>query len=154
MGKRRLARELILQALYEMDLRRVDSEEVLVHVLGQEDSDIEILNNKAPKYIKDEDLKTFVSEMVKGTKEKLSPIDKIISDYARNWRFERIARVDLNILRMAIYEILYRDDIPTTVSIDEAVELGKKYGTDDSSKFINGILGGLVQHANTKGNTK
>lgn len=150
MGKRRLARELILQALYEMDLRRVDSEEVLAHVLGQEDSDIEILNNKAPKYIKDEDLKTFVSEMVKGTKEKLSPIDKIISDYARNWRFERIARVDLNILRMAIYEILYRDDIPTTVSIDEAVELGKKYGTDDSSKFINGILGGLVQHANTK----
>ncbi|MCL5773181.1 MAG: transcription antitermination factor NusB [Firmicutes bacterium] len=150
MGKRRLARELILQALYEIDLRKVDAEEALAHVLGQEDSDIEILNNKGPKYIKDEDLKIFVSEIVKGTKERFSHIDKIISGYARNWRIERIARVDLNILRLAIYEILYRGDIPNTVSIDEAVELGKKYGTDDSSKFINGILGGLVQSGKCK----
>lgn len=82
----------------------------------------------------------FAEELVYGVLENLKPIDEKIMGLAQNWTFERIAKVDLSILRLAIYEMLYRMDIPPIVSIDEAIELSKIFSNQDSKRFINGIL--------------
>jgi len=85
-------------------------------------------------------IKAFSIQLVCGVCEKKEELDQIISKASINWRIERMSRVDRNILRIAVYEILFMDDIPPKVSIDEAVELGKKYGTEESGAFVNGIL--------------
>jgi N utilization substance protein B len=82
----------------------------------------------------------FTEDLVRGILAHLEPVDTKIRAYAENWKFERIAIVDRCILRLAIYELLFRDDIPPIVSINEALELAKKYSTEDSTRFINGIL--------------
>lgn len=88
----------------------------------------------------DRDYYAFAEELVYGVLENLKPIDEKIMSLAQNWKFERIAKVDLSILRLAIYEMLYRMDIPPIVSIDEAIELSKIFSNQDSKRFINGIL--------------
>jgi N utilization substance protein B len=82
----------------------------------------------------------FSSQLVQGVAENLEKIDKKISEYATNWRLERMAYVDRNILRLGSYELLFREDIPPKVSINEAVELAKKFSSQEASKFVNGIL--------------
>lgn len=82
----------------------------------------------------------FAEELVVGTIENLEVIDKDIRTYAQNWEFSRIARIDLAILRLAIYELLFRMDIPPVVSINEAIELGKIFSNNESKRFINGLL--------------
>ena len=82
----------------------------------------------------------FAEELVLGTIENIEPIDREITSHASNWTFERIAKVDLSILRLAIFELLYRMDIPPIVSINEAIDLSKIFSTPDSKRFINGIL--------------
>jgi len=88
----------------------------------------------------EKEVKDFADSIVNGTCENLSSIDEAISKYAENWEIKRIAVIDKNILRMSIYEMLYREDIPSKVSINEGIELAKKYGDIDSGKFVNGIL--------------
>lgn len=83
---------------------------------------------------------SFAEELVHGALEHLEEVDDVIRAHTENWSFERIAKVDLSVLRLAIYELLYRTDIPPIVSINEAIELGKVYSTPDSKRFINGIL--------------
>ena len=83
---------------------------------------------------------TFARELIKGTLENLDTIDPLIEKFSQNWTFSRIAKVDLSILRMAIYELLFRKDIPPIVSINEAIDLTKAFSKDDSNRFINGIL--------------
>lgn len=87
-----------------------------------------------------DDIKPFSRELVLGVCSCLVEIDRLIDKTSKNWRLERIGKVDRSILRLAIYEFLKRDDIPPKVSINEAVDLGKKYGGKDSSAFINGLL--------------
>ena len=82
----------------------------------------------------------FAEELIQGTIEHVEQIDAIIKEYAKNWDFKRIARVDLAILRLAIYEMLYRKDIPPVVSINEAIDLSKLFSIPDAKRFINGIL--------------
>jgi N utilization substance protein B len=82
----------------------------------------------------------FAEELIHGTIEHIDAVDSEIKAYAVNWTFERIAKVDLSVLRLAIYELLQRTDIPPIVSINEAIELGKIFSTPDSKRFINGIL--------------
>jgi len=82
----------------------------------------------------------FAEELVHGTIAEIETIDREIAEHAKNWKFERIAKVDLAILRLAIYELLYRNDIPPIVSINEAIDLGKVFSNPDSKRFINGIL--------------
>ena len=82
----------------------------------------------------------FSKQLVLGVCEKIEDLDRLIIKSSKNWRLERMPRVDRNILRVGVYEILFREDIPPRVSIDEAVELAKKYGTEESGAFINGIL--------------
>lgn len=88
---------------------------------------------------------TYAAELADGVAARAEELDELIEKYAVGWSLARIARVDLAILRVAIYEILYREDVPTGAAINEAVELAKRYGGDKSSSFINGILGAFVR---------
>jgi len=92
----------------------------------------------------------YIEDILTGSKKHMNTIDEIIRKHSKGWKFERISKVDLSILRLALYEILYRDDIPESVSINEAVELAKKYGGEKTSSFINGILGNFVRNRNVK----
>lgn len=86
------------------------------------------------------EVEEFAGGLVEGVRENLEEIDQLIARHATHWKLSRMACVDRNILRIAIYELKFRPDIPSTVSIDEAIEIGKKFGTEDSGAFINGIL--------------
>ena len=126
MRKRTLARESALKILYRIEIAKDSVESSIADFWSRETYD--------------EEVKDFANSLVKGTHENLSSIDEIISRHAENWGIKRMAVIDKNILRMGTFEMLYRDDIPFKVSINEAVELAKKYGDIDSGKFVNGIL--------------
>jgi N utilization substance protein B len=126
MGKRRRARELALQVLFHMEFHSGDANEAF---------DLVCLCFSPPEEIRD-----FSRQLVLGVWEKRNELDALIGRSSINWRLERMSRVDKNILRLAAFEVLYMKDIPPKVSLDEAVELGKKYGTKDSGAFINGVM--------------
>jgi N utilization substance protein B len=126
-GKRRRARELAAQFLYQHDLCGGEIDEALA-LFWQTQSGA---SNTARK---------FAEELIHGCIEHRSVIDKKIQEYTEHWELPRIAAVDRNILRLAIFEMLFRDDIPPVVSINEAVDIAKKYSTQGSGAFINGIL--------------
>jgi len=115
-----------MQFLYQLDLRG--------------DSVLDELPEFLSSSCKDREVRQFAQRLVAGTHEMRGQIDAILTKVARNWDLKRMATLDRNILRMAIYELLYCDDIPPKVSINEAIELGKKFSTANSGAFINGIL--------------
>lgn len=88
---------------------------------------------------------SFTLELAEGATAHADESDKIIEKYAKGWKLSRISKVALSIMRLAIFEMFYRDEIPVSVSIDEAVELAKKYGGEDDSSFVNGVLGGIAR---------
>ena len=126
MGVRREGRELALQLLYALDINPMDISEVLR--LSRESSKVA------------EGVRIFAEELVAGVSANLREIDAKIAEKSKNWAITRMAKVDLNILRMAFFELNFRDDIPRKVTINEAIEIAKKYGTEDSPAFINGML--------------
>lgn len=126
MGIRRRARELALQALFYMDMTGDVSEEMLQRFCEH--------------YPPGAKSRPFFLQLVKGVNDSQMAIDQLIEKYSHNWRLTRMSYVDRNILRIAVYEILFCDDIPFKVSINEAIDIGKKYGTEESGAFINGIL--------------
>jgi transcription antitermination factor NusB len=91
-------------------------------------------------FLPPKEIRPFAKDLVLGVWRNKEDLDKLISRASKNWRIERMSRVDRNILRIAVYEVLYMGDIPPKVSIDEAVELGKRFGTEDSGAFVNGVL--------------
>ena len=101
------------------------------------------------EYQPGDEVKAFAEEIIKGTYKHLAEINKLIHKCAKNWSLDRMAVVDRNVLRMAVYEILHRMDIPTSVTINEAIEIAKKFGTEESGSFVNGILDNV---ARTTGN--
>jgi len=129
MRKRTLSREFALQILYQMDICRLNFQEAMENFSQAHEQD----------NLSDE-VKSFTSELVQGTAENLGEIDKKISHYAANWELKRMAFIDRNILRLGSYELIFREDIPPKVAINEAVELAKKYSGPESAKFVNGIL--------------
>ena len=129
MRKRTQAREFALQILYQMDMTH-DSCDISLNNFWQAHSEENI----------DDELKEFTDKLVKGVSDNLAEIDKKISQFATNWQLERMAVVDRNILRMGCFELKYCDDIPPKVSINEAVELAKKYSGIEAGKFVNAIL--------------
>ncbi len=129
MTKRRAAREQALQWLYQVDIGRTDVEDALAH----------------PNRRLAPDSLAFAQQLVRGTVANIRAIDATIARYAKEWSLDRMASVDRNILRLAAFEILHLPDIPHSVSADEAVELAKRYSTAESSKFVNGVLGGLLR---------
>lgn len=130
MRKRTKAREIALQMLYELDIKKEPVNGFLEDFWQRPSKD-------KPS---DDAIKEFSTSLVKGTSEHLEEIDSLISMYAQNWQLKRMAVVDRNIIRMGCFELLHQEDIPPKVSINEAVELAKKYGDVESSKFVNGIL--------------
>ena len=139
MGTRRKSRELAMQALFCMDTLKNESDELLEGLSGM----LEL----AP------DINRFYMTLIKGVIDNKAQIDKRIEQFSSNWKINRMGCVDRNILRIAAYEILYCHDIPPKVSINEAVDIGKLYGTEESGSFINGILDGIYQQQAAK-NTK
>lgn len=91
-------------------------------------------------FLPPKEIRPFAKELVMGVWKEKEALDKLIGRASKNWRIERMSRVDRNILRIAVYEVVYMGDIPPKVSIDEAVELGKRFGTEDSGAFVNGVL--------------
>jgi len=125
--KRTRSRELALQLLYQIDAR---GDEVLATMEqffeGEESAD--------------EEVRVFTRKLVTGTRDSAEEIDALLTAAAENWRLDRMALVDRNILRMAVFEMLHIEEIPAKVSINEAIELGKRFSTKQSGSFINGIL--------------
>lgn len=136
---RRHARALALQVLYHIDVGRADPERALSHAFVR---DIE--TEEGSHALSERDA-GFARLLVTGAWSRRDSIDEIIARYARDWSVERMAAVDRNLLRLAIYEILEVNDVPDSVAADEAVELAKEFSTADSSKFINGILGSVIR---------
>ncbi|WP_338750020.1 transcription antitermination factor NusB [Bacillus sp. FJAT-52991] len=120
--KRRTAREKSLQALYQIDMSGAIPEEAIRNVL--EDAPVD----------------EYLQNSVMGTISHLEEIDQVVKNNLENWSFDRLAKVDRNILRLAVYEMKYADDVPDKVAINEAVELAKHFSDERSSKFINGVL--------------
>jgi N utilization substance protein B len=123
---RRLAREQALQLLYQLDLHPADVEEALEVWWRVEPNDAAIVE--------------FAGAVVRGVREHLERIDSLLGAASINWRVSRMSYVDRNILRLGVFEILEMGDVPTMVSINEAIELGKRFGTTESGSFINGVL--------------
>lgn len=126
MGKRRKAREWVLQILYTLEVTKEDPEQAF-----------EILSDN---FQVEEAVRDFAKDLLQGICRKKEEMDRLIREASTNWRLERMPMVDRSILRLAVYEILYRSDIPPKVSIDEAVEMGKRFGSEQSGGFINGVL--------------
>ena len=126
MGKRRRSREFALQVLYQLEITKQDALRTLAQFQENFSEGVE----------RDD----FVERLVLGVSEHRKEIDRLIERYSENWRLDRMNMIDRNILRMAAFELLYCEDIPPKVTLNEAIDLGKRYGTDESGSFINGIL--------------
>ena len=128
-GTRRKARSKVLQALYEIDSVSRDAAGVVERLLSEEDFS--------------EDNRVFTRELVTGVIENKDDIDKNIRKFAPQWPLEQLSIIDRNILRLAIFEILFDNKVPVKVAVSEAVELAKSYGSESSGKFVNGVLGSV-----------
>ena len=128
---RRKAREVALKVLFQMDLGRHSLDEAWPLAVEGE--------NLPPASA------AFARELAAGTASHLAEIDRLLSECSEGWKVSRMPGVDRNLLRLAAYELMYRPDIPASVTINEAVELAKVYGTDESPRFINGVLGQLAR---------
>ena len=126
MKKRTRARELALQALYQLDIQGEEFAPEVAGFLGDEETDEETVE--------------FALALVRGVALEREEVDSRISGVAQNWDISRMAVIDRNVLRMATFELLFREEIPPKVSINEAIELGKRFSTKNSGAFINGIL--------------
>ena len=134
MSARREGRELALQALYSKDLVPQDASSTLKRIMES------FAEGEEPTLAIHSKAFAFASELVEGVLANLATIDSRIAEKSRHWSMSRMARVDLNILRLAVYELLYRPDIPKNVTMNEAIEVAKKFGAEDSASFVNGIL--------------
>lgn len=126
---RRVSRELAMKLLFQFQLRDDDIQEQIALFFSELEQPLEGSE------------KEYFLDVVQGVMDRKDEIDQLIQAHARGWTLERMPKVDLAIMRLAVYELLNRKDIPWNVSINEAVELAKKYGGDQSRTFINGVLG-------------
>ena len=151
MGKRREARERAVQFLFQHDLNPPEDLDRALEEFWQTQRAAAIAEEKGPATwgqpvelppptTEEVEMRLFADPLIRGTLEHRDAIDEHIKKHAKNWEFHRIAAVDRNIMRLAIYEMLFREDIPPIVSINEAVDIAKKFSTQDSGKFVNGIL--------------
>jgi N utilization substance protein B len=136
-SNRHLGRIVALQTLYEQDFRRES---------GDESLDLkEVLARNIDRYKETIDDKDFIEQLVLGVDQRQAELDDIVRPVAPEWPIEQIARIDRIILRIGVYELLHEPDVPPKVAINEAVELAKAFGGDNSSKFVNGVLGTVLR---------
>jgi N utilization substance protein B len=136
MGARRTARERALQALYGMEMSKVGPAEALEQAFASSAQEPEARQAADA----DPAARSFARELVEGVTANLEEIDALLEKHSHNWRLERMDRIDRNILRLGVFELKCRPDIPRKVTLNEAIELGKNFGTSESPSFINGLL--------------
>ncbi|NLW55594.1 MAG: transcription antitermination factor NusB [Firmicutes bacterium] len=127
---RRQARELAFLVLFQVDLGGVPWEDALERIMAENELSA--------------DAQCFLTELVRGALQHRTEVDRVLTHYSVEWPLFRMASTDRNILRLAVYELLYRSDIPVEVTVNEAVELAKRFGEEDSGKFVNGVLGTII----------
>lgn len=149
MGIRRAGRIIALQSLYQMDIAKKEADEIISFI---ENYPVPGVEDEEPKEDFLEKAKVFAKDLVEVIIDKLEIIDEIIPRYLNNWKYDRIISIDRNILRMGVAELVFKDDIPYKVTINEAIELAKRFGDDKSGSFINGVLDNIVknEHSNHK----
>ncbi|WP_339816633.1 transcription antitermination factor NusB [Paenibacillus sp. FSL R7-0216] len=139
--KRRLAREIAVQSMYQMEMNEVDANEavtmLLTEAMEENESEVELSDIDATR--------AFVLELINGTWSRKNAIDALLEDYLKGWQISRLSKVDRQVLRLATYEMIFRDDVPGKVAVNEAIELAKHFGTAESGKFVNGVLGKMIQ---------
>jgi N utilization substance protein B len=151
MGKRREARERAVQFLFQYELNPPENLPAALDQFWETQRAAAIAEEKGvatwgqptelpPPSADEAAVRLFAEPLIRGALEHRDESDQLITRHAKNWELHRIAAVDRNILRLAIYEMLHREDIPPVVSINEAVDIAKKFSTQDSGKFVNGIL--------------
>ena len=151
MGKRREARERAVQFLFQHDLNPPEDIERALNEFWETQRAAAIAEDKGkatwgerqelpPPTAEEAETRLFAEPLIRGTLQHREAIDEHIKRHVKNWDFNRIAAVDRNIMRLAIFEMLHREDIPPVVSINEAVDIAKKFSTHESGKFVNGIL--------------
>ncbi|KNF07402.1 N utilization substance protein B [Gottschalkia purinilytica] len=133
---RKIARESAMKLLFQMEMNKEFSQEAM-------NTFYEVNDFK-------EDEKNYIQNTVTGIVKNIEKLDDLVEKFSQGWKSNRIAKVDLSILRIAMYEIMFIEDIPVEVSINEAIDIAKKYSTNESSKFINGVLGGFVRNWDDK----
>jgi N utilization substance protein B len=137
MSKRRSARELALKILFQVEVGKFTADEAL-------ETSFEQVN--PPQEDRD-----YATRLVLGVAKEEAELDRIIAELAQGWSLDRLAKVDKNVLRLALFELIHTRAVPSNVVINDAVEIVKKYSTDDSGKFVNGILGGFLRRRDSAG---
>jgi N utilization substance protein B len=138
--KRRLAREIAVSSLYQMEMNEVSAAEAVDMLMDELRQENEIGADPSEVGSTDE----FAREIVLGVMEHKQAIDGMLQQYLTGWHIDRLSRVDRQVLRLACYEMVFRDDVPPKATINEAIELAKHFGTEESGKFVNGVLGKLL----------
>lgn len=145
-ASRRHARILALQTLYEIDSTDHAPEAVLLRNVEEP-----ITENTNPTEPPDESVRDYTSALVAGVLQNRDTLDHIIEESAPSWPLDQMAKIDKNILRLAIFEILFDNRVPLKAAINEAVELGKRFGSESSSRFVNGVLGTVAANQPQRG---
>lgn len=151
MGKRREARERTVQFLFQHDLNQPENLDEALNQFWDTQRAAAIAEEKGPANwgqpaelppptAGEAETRLFADPLIRGTLQHRDAIDAVIQKHLKNWDYHRLAAVDRNVLRLAVFEMLHRDDIPPVVSINEAVDIAKKFSTHDSGKFVNGLL--------------
>lgn len=138
--RRRLAREMAVQGLYHIDMNEVEPDEAVRAIVDEVNDDNEGGIRQANEPVSP----AFVLELVEGAHKHRLTIDELLQNYLKGWQIDRLSKVDRQILRLAVFEMLYKEDVPPKVVVNEAIELAKHFGTDESGKFVNGVLGKLI----------
>jgi N utilization substance protein B len=140
--KRRLAREIAVQSLFQMEMNEVTAKQAIDTIVEEaaleNETDLTLTEGEA---ISTE----YIHQLVEGTASHMAAIDEILTVYLKGWKMDRLSRVDRQILRLASYEMLHSKEVPPKVVINEAIELSKHYGTEESGKFVNGVLGKMIK---------
>jgi N utilization substance protein B len=150
-SKRRRAREMALQMLYQSDLGGASCSQIFSEFRPIQGAAGPLTENGSPaagaplQGTRGEQAFAYAKNLVEGTLAHREEIDTLIRSQAEHWRLERMPAVDRNILRLAVYEFLYETDVPKLVVLDEAIELAKEYGTEQSGRFVNGLLDGILK---------
>ncbi|HVS02349.1 MAG TPA: transcription antitermination factor NusB [Thermoanaerobaculia bacterium] len=147
-----MGREMALQMLYQSDLGGASALQVMrgfnpsdLLDATREDPETDRLGDAAGRPAVLQEALAYARRLVQGTLDHQAEVDGLIRGQAENWRLERMSVVDRNVLRLAVYELLYEPDVPQLVILDEAIELAKRFGSEQSGRFVNGVLDGLVK---------
>lgn len=143
---RRMAREIAVQSLYQMEMNDVSADDAIASVIADRHDDEEPQRPVALTPASEQ----FVVHLVAGVRENKQAIDELLANYLKGWKVERLSRVDHQILRLATYEMVFDQQTPPKVAVNEAIELAKYFGTEDSGKFVNGVLGQMIKEVTNK----